>query len=56
MVSKNLILSKVQPFLNQQNVVIENQGVNDIITGILTTHNKYKKAQNTEPNSKLKTQ
>jgi hypothetical protein len=43
MVSKNLILSKVQPFLNQQNVVIENQGVNDIITGILTTHNKYKK-------------
>ena len=43
MVSKNLILSKVQPFLNQQNVVVENQGVNDIITGILTTHNKYKK-------------
>lgn len=42
MVSKNLILSKVHPFLNQQNVVIENQGVNDIITGILTTHNKYK--------------
>lgn len=43
MVSKNLILSKVQPFLNQQNIVVENQGVNDIITGILTTHNKYKK-------------
>lgn len=46
MVSKNLILSKVQPFLNQQNVVIENQGVNDIITGILTTHNKYKNEYN----------
>lgn len=42
MVSRNLILSKLQPFLNRQEVVIENQGVNDIITGILTTHNKYK--------------
>jgi hypothetical protein len=41
MISKNSILGKLTPFLNQQNVVIENQGVNDIISGILQTHNKY---------------
>ena len=41
MISKNTILGKLTPFLNQQNVVIENQGVNDIISGILKTHNKY---------------
>jgi len=41
MISKNSILGKLTPFLNQQNVVVENQGVNDIISGILKTHNKY---------------
>jgi hypothetical protein len=41
MVSRNTILGKLTPFLNQQNVVVENQGVNDIIGGILDTHNKY---------------
>jgi hypothetical protein len=41
MVSANTILGKLNPFLNQQNVVVENQGVNDIISGILETHNKY---------------
>jgi hypothetical protein len=41
MVSRNTILGKLTPFLNQQNVVVENQGVNDIISGILDTHNKY---------------
>ena len=41
MISKNTILGKLTPFLNQQNVVVENQGVNDIISGILQTHNKY---------------
>ena len=41
MISKNSILGKLTPFLNQQNVVVENQGVNDIISGILETHNKY---------------
>jgi hypothetical protein len=41
MISKNTILGKLTPFLNQQNVVVENQGVNDIISGILKTHNKY---------------
>ena len=40
MISKNSILGKLTPFLNQQNVVVENQGVNDIISGILETHNK----------------
>jgi hypothetical protein len=41
MVSANTILGKLTPFMNQQNVVVENQGVNDIISGILDTHNKY---------------
>jgi hypothetical protein len=41
MISKNTILGKLTPFLNQQNVVIENQGVNDIISGIMETHTKY---------------
>jgi len=41
MINKNTILGKLTPFLNQQNVVVENQGVNDIISGILETHNKY---------------
>jgi len=43
MVSANTILGKLSPFLNQQSVVVENQGVNDIISGILETHNKYQK-------------
>jgi len=43
MVSANTILGKLSPFLNQQSVVVENQGVNDIISGILETHNKYLK-------------
>ena len=42
MINKNIILGSLNPFLNKENVVIENQGVNDIITGILKTHNKYK--------------
>lgn len=41
MITKNTILGKLTPFMNQQNVVVENQGVNDIITGILQTHKKY---------------
>ena len=46
MITKNTILGKLTPFLNQQNVVVENQGVNDIITGILQTHNKYNEEYN----------
>jgi len=41
MVSKNLILGILPPFQNRQNVVVENQNVTDIITGILNTHRKY---------------
>jgi hypothetical protein len=43
MVSKNLILGILPPFQNKQNVILENQNVSDIITGILNTHNKYAK-------------
>ena len=39
MINKNIILGSLNPFLNKENVVIENQGVNDIITGILHTIN-----------------
>ena len=41
MISKNTILGKLTPFLNKESVVVDNQGVNDIITGILKTHSKY---------------
>ena len=43
MVSKNIILGILPPFQNKQNVILENQNVSDIITGILNTHNKYAK-------------
>jgi len=43
MVSKNLILGILPPFQNKQNVILENQNVSDIITGILNTHKKYAK-------------
>jgi hypothetical protein len=43
MVSANTILCKLTPFMNQQSVVVENQGVKDIIGGILDTHKKYQK-------------
>jgi hypothetical protein len=41
MVNPNTILGKLTPFLNQHSVYVENQGVNDIIGGILNTHKKY---------------
>jgi hypothetical protein len=43
MINKDFILSKLPPFLNQQNIVVENQDVKDIINGILYTHDKYAK-------------
>jgi len=43
MISKNIILGILPPFQNKQNVILENQNVSDIITGILNTHNKYAK-------------
>lgn len=43
MISKNFILGILPPFQNKQNVILENQNVSDIITGILNTHKKYAK-------------
>jgi hypothetical protein len=43
MVGKNIILGILPPFQNKQSVILENQNVSDIITGILNTHNKYAK-------------
>ena len=38
---RELILSHLSPFQNVSNVLIYNQGVGDIISGILLTHKKY---------------
>ena len=43
MVNKNIILGILPPFQNKQSIILENQNVSDIITGILNTHNKYAK-------------
>jgi len=40
--TKNFILGKLTPFQNKQNVITSQQGVNDIINGLLTTHDQYK--------------
>ena len=40
--TKNFILGKLTPFQNKQTVVTNSQGVNDIINGILSTHDLYK--------------
>ncbi len=40
--TKNFILGKLTPFQNRQTVVTRSQGVNDIINGILETHDQYK--------------
>jgi len=42
MVSKNTLLQNLPPFLNNQEVIMENQNVVDIINGILNTHEQYK--------------
>lgn len=42
MVSKNILLMNLPPFLNNRNVIMENQNVGDIINGILSTHQQYK--------------
>jgi hypothetical protein len=42
MISKDELLQKLPPFLNNRTVIMDNQNVNDIITGILETHDKYK--------------
>lgn len=42
MINSNQILSKLSPFKNYRKIVIQDQSVNDIINGILDTHEKYK--------------
>jgi hypothetical protein len=42
LISSNQILSKLSPFKNYRKIVTEDQSVNDIINGILDTHEKYK--------------
>lgn len=42
MVNKNVIIGKLTPFTGKKNVVQYNQDANDIIAGILNTHEKYK--------------
>jgi hypothetical protein len=42
MISKNEILQKLQPFKNYQIVIHEDQTVDNIINGIMSTHEKYK--------------
>ena len=39
---KEVILSNLLPFKNTTRVLVFNQGIGDIISGILLTHNKYK--------------
>ena len=38
---KELILNSLQPFRNLSNVLVYNQGIGDIISGIMLTHKKY---------------
>jgi len=38
---KELILNSLQPFRHISNVLVYNQGIGDIISGILLTHRKY---------------
>jgi hypothetical protein len=42
MISKNILLQKLPPFMNNQRVIMKNQNVGDIIKGILSTHEQYK--------------
>lgn len=36
------LLDHLQPFENKEHILVHNQSVGDIISGLLTTHNKYK--------------
>ena len=42
LIDKRTLASKLSPFINEQRVIIDNQGVDDIISGMLNTHNRYK--------------
>ena len=41
MVSKNTLISKLEPFLGKKDVLVYNQDTTDIIDGILKNHQKY---------------
>ena len=43
MISKRMVLQKLEPFANFKKVLIEDQNTNDIIQGILDNHNNYEK-------------
>lgn len=42
LIDKRTLAGKLNPFINEQRVIIDNQGVNDIISGMLNTHDRYK--------------
>jgi len=42
LIDKRTLAGKLNPFMNDQRVIIDNQGVDDIITGMLNTHDRYK--------------
>jgi hypothetical protein len=43
MISKRMVLQKLEPFTNFKKVLIEDQNTSDIIQGILDNHNNYEK-------------
>lgn len=43
MISKRMVLQKLEPFTNFKKVLIEDQNTGDIIQGILDNHNNYEK-------------
>jgi hypothetical protein len=43
MVSKNTLISKLDPFIGKKDVLVYNQDTTDIIDGILNNHQKYEK-------------
>jgi len=42
LIDKRTLANKLSPFINEQRVIIDNQGVYDIISGMLNTHDRYK--------------
>lgn len=42
LIDKRTLAGKLSPFVNEQSVIIDNQGVDDIISGMLNTHDRYK--------------
>ena len=42
LIDKRSLAGKLSPFINEQRIIVDNQGVDDIITGMLETHDRYK--------------